>query len=74
MSFTIGQKDKSPSPKDSKNPLEEINDPKRRDELETGGMIIGPNHPGFKGERSDDTSGLGSVVGPNYQGSKVEGE
>ncbi|CAG8750473.1 6473_t:CDS:1 [Acaulospora morrowiae] len=50
MSFAVGQKDKSPSssPNDSKSPLEEINDPKRHEELESGGMIVGPNHPSFK--------------------------
>lgn len=55
MSFSLGEKDKTDQPSTSsdtrKNPLESITDPERQDELERGGMIMGPNHPGFRSEQ-----------------------
>lgn len=59
MSFPLGEKDKSNQPSNSKetdtrrNPLESITDPIRRDEIERGGMIMGPHHPGFRSESQE---------------------
>ena|ERR1051325_6612603 len=54
MSFPLGEKDKADQPSNSKkadtqrHPLESITDPARQDELEKGGMMMGPHHPGFR--------------------------
>jgi hypothetical protein len=57
MSFSLGEKDKTDQTLTSKkvdkqkHPLELITDPERKDELERGGMIMGPHHPGFRSEQ-----------------------
>ena len=56
MSFSLGEKDKTDQTSSKKadtqrHPLESITDSKRKDELERGGMIMGPHHPGFRSEQ-----------------------
>jgi hypothetical protein len=57
MSFPLGEKDKSYQPSKEtntrKHPLESITDLAKRDEIERGGMIMGPHHPGFRSESSE---------------------